>query len=331
MYYRNSFQKTVATSKFTLPVVAVISAIFWFMSFKEGTKRPDVFDMGLWQHIPSWMTDGWGALGMGVALSLLTVYLMAEFNNKFVLLRISSRMLSSTLATLLTMCVFLHHFQPAHIVLTLIMTAYFPLFFSYQRTDSMPLIFMVYLMISAASLVAPKLLLITPVYWIAQISLRSFTIRTFFASLFGIITPLWLLIGTAYISGTLESTCTHFIGIFQFEKPDFNVWSMHQWLSLALVTLMGLLGSLNFYRRSYLDKTRTRINMGVAVIMFIASLVLLLLETAHFNEIFPLVLINASILSGHHLASECTRFSNIYTIIICILIACVAYTNYIGL
>lgn len=287
--------------------------------------------MGLWQHIPSWMTDGWGALGMGVALSLLTVYLMAEFNNKFVLLRISSRMLSSTLATLLTMCVFLHNFQPAHIVLVFVMTAYFPLFFSYQRTNSMPLIFTVFLMISAASLVAPKLLLITPAFWIVQIALRSFTIRTFFASLFGIITPFWILLGTAYINGTLESTYAHFIGIFHFVKPDFTAWSMHHWLSFALVTLMGLSGCLNFYRQSYLDKTRTRTYMGVAVIMFIASLVLLLLETAHFNEIFPLVLINASILSGHHLASESTRFSNIYTIIICILVICVAYTNFIGL
>lgn len=256
---------------------------------------------------------------------------MAEFNNKFILLRISSRMLSSTLAVLLTMCTFLHTFQSAHIILALTMTAYFPLFFSYQRTDSMPMIYIAFLLLSVASLFFPKFLFFTPFFWVALIALRAFTPRTLCASILGIATPYWILFSSAYIFGNFNSIYAHFIGDFRPSLPDYTYWSIHHWLSLALVVTMGMAGSINFYMRSHLDKTRTRTYIHVGIILFVASTILLLWETPHFNEIFPLLIINSSILAGHHLAQEYSRLSNIYTIAVCLLIAIVAYANFIGL
>jgi hypothetical protein len=332
MLNRNYIQKTIATSKFTLPVVAVLSLVFWFMSDGQGeTQSATSTALGMWRYIPSWSTSGWDAVGVGFLFSILAVYLMAEFNNKFILLRISSRMLSSTLAVLLTMCTFLHAFQPAHIILALTMAAYFPLFFSYQRTDSMPMIYIAFLMMSVASLFFPKFLLFTPFIWVAMIVLRAFTFRTLCASMFGIITPYWILFSLVFVYGDFNNLYAHFIGDFHLSLPDYICWSMHNWFSLALVVTMGIAGSINFHMRSHLDKTRTRTYIYVAIILFAASTLFLLWETAHFNEIFPLLIINSSILTGHHLAQEYSRFSNIYTIVVCLLIASVAYANFIGL
>lgn len=331
MFYRNYIQKTIATSKFTLPVVAVLSLVFWFISVGQGETQSASHALGMWQYIPIWATSGWDATGIGFIFCIFAVYLMAEFNNKFILLRISSRMLSSTLAVLLTICTFLHTFQPAHIILALTMTAYFPLFFSYQRTDSMPMIYIAFLLLSVASLFFPKFLLFTPSFWIALIALRAFTIRTLCASIFGIITPYWILFSLAYIYGNFDGIYAHFIGDFRLTLPDYTYWSIHNWLSLALVATMGIAGSINFYMRSHLDKTRTRTYIYVGITLFAASTLFLLWETAHFKEIFPLVIINSSILAGHHLAQEYSRLSNIYTIAVCLLIVSVAYANFIGL
>lgn len=331
MLYRNYIQKTIATSKFTLPVVAVLSLVFWFMSVGQGKTQIATPSLGLWHHIPTWATSGWDATAIGFLFCLLAVYLMAEFNNKFILLRISSRMLSSTLAVLLTMCTFLHTFQPAHIILALTMTAYFPLFFSYQRTDCMPMVYIAFMLLSAASLFFPKFLLFIPFFWTTLITLRAFTLRTLCASILGVITPYWILFSLAYMSGDFASVFAHFIVDFRFSQPDYTIWSTHNWLSLALVATMGIAGSINFYMRSHLDKTRTRTYIYTGIILFAASILFLLWETAHFNEIFPLLIINSSILAGHHLAQEYSRFSNIYTIAVCLLIASVAYANFIEL
>lgn len=332
MFNRNYIQKTIATSKFTLPVVAVLSLVFWFMSAGQAeTQSAANPELGMWRYIPDWATSGWDATGIGFLFSILAVYLMAEFNNKFILLRISSRMLSSTLAVLLTMCTFLHTFQPAHVILVLSMAAYFPLFFSYQRTDSMPMIYIAFLMQSVASLFFPKYLFLTPFVWVALIALRAFTFRTLCASIFGVITPYWILFSLAFVYGDFDSIYAHFIGDFRLSLPDYTCWSLHNWLSLALVVTMGIAGSINFHMRSHLDKTRTRTYIYVAIILFAASTFFLLWETAHFNEIFPLLIINSSILAGHHLAQEYSRLSNIYTIVVCLLIVSVAYANFIGL
>ena len=331
MSYRNSIQKTIATSKFTLPVVTVLSLIIWLTSFGQDIPQAADRPSGLWQYIPEWITSGWMSVATGLSLSILAVYLMAEFNNKFVLLRISSRMLSSTLAVMLTICTFIHSFQPAHIVLVLTMFAYYPLFFSYQRTDSMPMIFIAGLSLSAASLFFPKMLLFAPFFWMAQIILRSFTLRTLCASILGIATPYWMLFSLAYVNGQFDGIYNRFVTDMQFTLPDYSSWSVPNWLSLGLILLTGTVGILNFYRRIYLDKTRTRTYIYVAVVMFAASTLLIMWETAHFNELLPILIINSSILTGHHLAQEYSRLSNIYTIVVCALIAGVTYANYIGL
>lgn len=331
MHMRKSITRTIATSKFTLPVVIVASFLWWCLSYEDSMMQSANHAIGLWRHIPDWATSGWTSAGVGFAFSLLAVYLMAELNNKFVLLRISSRMLSSTLATLLATCTFIHCFQPGHIILVLTLLAYFPLLASYQRTDSMPMIFIAYLAMGTASLFFPKLLLATPSLWIAQVVLRSFTIRTLCASILGTVLPYWFLFGLAYITDNFESVSAQFLSDIRFTHPDYSAWKLHHWCSIALVALMGTAGAVNFYMQNYLDKTRTRIHINVSVIMFVTSLLLTLWETRHFAEFMPLAIINASILSGHHLAQCYDRVTNIYTIILLALIACVAYANLTGL
>jgi hypothetical protein len=331
MFYRTNILKTIATSKFTLPVIAVISLIFWGAASSHSPGISTPHGLGLWKHIPDGLAEGWGATLLGLALSMAAVYLMTEFNNKFVLLRVSSRMLGSILALLLTMCTFMHNLQPAHIVLVSVMTAYFPLHYSYQRIDSMPLIFVATLIVSTASLIFPKLLLITPFLWAAMIILRSLTARTLCASILGIAVPYWFVFSIAYINGCLQETSDLFADSLRMTLPDYSSWTMHHWMTIGIVALMGISGAANFYMRSYLDKTRTRTYLNISVLMLAASLAFLLWETAHFNEFMPIALTSAAMLSGHYLAQTYNRFTNIYTLLLAILIACVGYANYIGI
>lgn len=290
-------------------------------------SRPEA-GLWLWEHVPQSLTEGWDSLSIGFALSILSVYMMAEFNNKFVLLRVSSRMLSSILAILLTTSSFLHEFQPAHVILALLFLAYFPLFASYQRPDSMTETYLCFLSIGLIALIFPKIIFLIPAFWLAQIVLRSLSARTLAASLLGIATPLWFLFAITYVNDNAGQTFDRISETLSPVAPDYSLWNVRQWTCAAFAMILGLSGMANFYMHSHLDKTRTRVFVNIAVIMFVASLIMLLVETSHFNEIYPVLLINTSILAGHHISQNYTKPSNIYTIIAITLAVGVAYINF---
>ncbi len=257
---------------------------------------------------------------LAFAVSVVAVYFMAELNNTFVLLRVSSRMLGSLLAVLLTLSGFLHTLHPAHVVLLLVLFSYFPLFTSYQQQGSMAYIFVVYMLISVASLAFSKLLLIVPFYWLAQALLRSFTPRTLAASLIGVIVPYWIVFSFAYVNDCLSEIFSHFIEGFAFSLPDYSAWTLQQALTALFVLLLAVVGTVDFYMYGNKDKTRTRVYLNVVVIMSVVSFIMLAWESAHFVVLFPLVLINTSILAGHQLAQSYSRFNNIYAMVVCVLV-----------
>ncbi len=323
MFGSSSFQQTIATGKFTLPIVLLLSLVAWMLCPGEGVAvaASELSDYGLWYMLPESITTGLTSVVIGPFFSLLAVYLMTEFNNQFVLLRVSSRMLGSLLAVLLTASVFLHSFQPAHVVLLLILLSYFPLFVSYQQPDSMVYIFVAYMLLGIASLVFPKLLLVTPLYWLAQMVLRSFNPRTFFASVFGVAVPYWIAFSVVYVNDLLPEVYARFAEAFVFAVPVYSVWSIQHICVVAFAFLLSMFGIVNFLLHGYLDKTRTRVFLNVVTIFTLFSFLFLLLEPSHINVLLPFALVNTSIMAGHHLAQNFSRFNNIYTIIVCLIAA----------
>ncbi len=319
-----SFHYTIATSKFSLPVVVLLSVVGWILLNGETADAApiltDTADYGLWRLVPEVLTSGTLSVVLALMLSALAVYLMTELNNMFVLLRISSRMLGSMLAVMLTVSVFLHTLHPAHVVMLFVLLSYFPMFASYQQPDSMAYIFVAYMLVSLASLAFPKVLLMVPFYWLAQMLLRAFTPRTLAASVIGLIVPYWITFSFAYVNDCLPTVFGDFIGSFTFSLPDYSAWTMQQTLTALFAFLLVIVGVVNFYAHGNLDKTRTRVFLNVVVLLTFASFGLLVWETSHFIVLFPLVLINTAIISGHHIGQSFSLFDNIYTIVVLLML-----------
>ncbi len=318
MNFFASFQRTIATSKFTLPVVVLLSAVAWFLS-DGGQAHSSYDDYGLWRLLPEVVKTGALSVVLSFVLSMMAVYFMTELNNTFVLLRISSRMLGSMLAVLLALSPFFHSLTPAHVLLVLLLLSLFPLFLSYQQQGSMAYIFVAYMLLSVASLLFPKILLALPCYWSAQIALRSFNPRTLAASLIGVVVPYWIAFSLAYVNDCLPEFFFGFIDGFGFSLPDYSVWTMSQLLMALYTLLLALVGVFDFYAHGNQDKTRTRVYLNVVVMFAVVSFLLLVWETSHFVLFYPLVLITTSVLAGHHIAQSYSRFDNIYTLVVCLL------------
>ena len=327
------FQRDISSSQATLPIVCTIAFALWFVLPSPYTLQDYLFpDYGLWQHLPPFFHSSQYSLPLGFICAAIAVYMMVELKNRNLLLRVNSYMLSSTLALLLAIVAPLHPFQPCSLIMLFTLYSYFPLFASYQMPHPY-LAFSIYLPLSLASFFFPQFILLVPIYWCLQIYLRSFSIRSFFASIIAIILPYWFYGGIAIVTDSLPQFISHLQSIIAI--PDLFATSSNTTdlihLSLPscssslfpfflLTILMLIIGIIDFQLNKLLDKTRTRSLYNVVQWHAISLILFIVLYHHHTATLLPLLILDTSIIYGHFFTLTHTRFSHILNIIIFTLI-----------
>ena len=322
------FLKSVATSKLTLPIVctlAVLTLTFQTLPidhFAEG-------ESGLWRLIPlQLIEERWTQLAIRIGLLALSIYLLAELNISFVLLRVRSRMISSLFTVLFIASVFLHLLQPSSVIAPVIIIAYFALFSTYQQSNAVLPTYSFYLLIALCSLIFPKILFMIPVFWVCQTHLRSFSFRAFWASIVGLSTPYWFLFFYSLVQmDRLQLFCLPFQQLASIQMPDYAALSLPQWLMLGYTFLVFLFGFFNFLGTSYLDKTRVRITYDIVIIIAFAAFVFIVLQPQCFNPVFIFCIINTAILSGRYFAQNDSRAASILFIILTTIVTLITLFN----
>lgn len=327
---RFTFQKSIVNNQATLPIIAVIALVMWFvlppvwMQHVGGTS-----DFGLWRFAPALLKTGWGTVVASVVCMAVVVYQMAELNYVNVLLRVSSRMLSSMLALLLALAVVCHQCQePGCVLMVLSLITFFPLFETYQQ-PSPHLSFLIHLPLSAASLLFPKLLWMVPVYWLIQGYFRAFSLRCFTAALMGALLPYWCYGGIAFMTGTLDDYMADVQTLTEFQLVDYAQLDGRNLLTFIFVLLLFLVGTVDFYARQFLDKTRTRIIYNAMIGYGVAIALFMCLQPQYFVTLLPLLLLPTSILFGHFFTLTHTRFSHICCLVLLLLAVVVVTAQYV--
>lgn len=315
MIMRLEFLKNISNSQFTLPVVSILGLLLWLLLPTAHTGVIDLQEHGLWALLPSVLSQGTTGKLLGLVSAALVVYLIAELTNTFVLLRISSRMLSSSMAALLSCILCLHNFQPGHLTMLMVVMSFFALFYTYQTAHPVAT-YLSFLALSVASLFFPKLLLLVPVYWGCMAYLRSLSLRTFMASLFGVIVPYWFFLCVSlYVEDGLQVFLTTCKDIIAFEMPMYVELEKTDIMIFIFVFIYFLAGVINFATHSFLDKTRTRIIFKTVIAHGFALVLFLLLQPQYFHTLLPLLLIDASLVGGHFIALTYNKISHIYTLV----------------
>lgn len=314
-----SFQRNIASNQATLPVLAVMVFVLWFVfSPQQPPFSFSTSDYGVWKLMPSFLQEGYLALGLGAICAALAVYLMAELNNANVLLRVNSRMLSSMMAILLGLAVVCHRFQPGGMVMVLSLMSFFPLFSSYQQPIPI-LTFITYLLVSIASLVFPKLLWLVPVYWGIQGYFRAFSFRCFVASILAVLLPYWFYGGIAMLADSPFDFLIHCQEVVSFQEYDYTLLDIRNLILYSFILLLFVTGVIDFRIHRFMDKTRTRIiynaliNYGMIIAVWIA------VQPQYFCTLLLLLLIPTSIVFGHFFTLTHTKFSHIYCLVLLVL------------
>lgn len=336
-----NFQKSIAKSQATFPIVGTIALVAWMLPplpspwLHLPTIQPNGFvsrlssaDDGLWQHLPPFLQQGLWSQALSFLCASIAVYLMAELNNKNVLLRESSRILSSMLAFLLALIIPCHSFQPGMVAMPLIVYSFFPLFATYQQPSPV-LTLSSYLCLSVVSLIFPKFVWMTPLYWIIQMLFRALTFRCFAASLLGIALPYWFYGGIAVMTDSLKDFLAHFEAMGNFHWFDYSPLNLRDATVFLFIATLFLVGTIDFYIHQFFDKTRVRIIYKSLILLGIASALIIVSLPQYLWTFLPLLIVCTAALFGHFFALTRTKFSHILCLILLLLGLGVLIVQYI--
>ena len=313
------FQQKIANGRFTLAWAILIALLAWLFHYVSLVIQSP-YSPPSREGLASALSSAERGMGLGFLTSILAVYFIAELNNAFALLRISSRMLSSTLIILLAAAPMLHTLQMAHLLLICNILAYFNLFATYQRPAATTHTFLIYFLLATAALAFPQLIITLPVWWVSQFILQSLNFRSWIASIIGIVTPSWLIATIAYSTDQLPKLLAHLNDGWQPQPLHFNTWTIAHYAIVTLSLAIFIIATIDLILKAHLDKTRTRHFYQVIIVNAIATFILLILYPQHIQLILPLCLIHTAMTGGHFVALSYGKLQNIIVILFLILL-----------
>ena len=265
-----NFRTRITQGVYTLPAAIVIGCLLWLTAGYD--------------NITAW--EGFGIV-------VVVTYLLAELNNRSTLLRIRSRMVSTSFVVL--------------------MAAYFPLFAAYGQARSAGYVFHAALCVGLGSLVYPPMLLLAPVLLFSlAVSLRALSGSSFLALLFGLLLPYWLLLGVGVWFDDVQTEFAPYIEAFQFQKPDYSALSLPQIVTMAYVTLLAFVAMIHFARVAYNDKIRTRMYFYVFILFELVIMGALAMQPQKSDVLLRLYIVNSTPLIAHHFTLGRGRWANIW-------------------
>lgn len=299
-------QNRIAESRATLPWTIVICLLIWLTG-------------GVIAH--GW----WLQIGVVAVATLM----MALLNNVNALIRIYSRSISCSFIVLMTMAAYLWPQLHAGMAALAVITFYLLLFQTYQDKSAAGMIFYAYAILGIGSVFWVQLLWLVPLFWLLTATkILSFSARTFFASIIGLVLPYWFLAGYYFLTGQTEVLARHFAGMFDVGSPfAFELFDTHRIITIGFVALLGITGIVHFLRNSYKDMIRIRMYYEAFIVIELILVAAIIVFPQMADPITALLIVTTAPLIGHFLALTYTRLTNIAFFIILVLIIAITLYN----
>lgn len=302
------FQNTFTESKFFLPLAITVMAGATYLYGLVG--------------------EGWWMQLTCLAVSTLLLLIL---NSSHQLIRVTSQATPAMFLLLVAAAIFIFPDLMAEIMTLCFIALLFMLFHCQQRDVSPGWVFYGFFCLGLASMVFVQALYYVPLLWVLMARcLRAFTVKTFWASIIGILTPYWIA-GPfiVYFLGTNKAV-THFAHLAQFQPlGDYSMLGEHEWLAVGWTALLAIIGIIHYINQGYQDKLRTRLLHEMVIIIDIATFIFLALQPQHFKMLLGVAIANTSLLIAHYLTLTHTFLTNIsFYLILAITLIIIAYNTW---
>ena len=299
MFRRKRLQNRITAGHWTLPAAILIALLCW------GTS---------WFVLPK-QTVSVASILFYAAIG----YLLVLLNNTFALIRMRASVQTAVYLLLTAACPLLHSQWSNDITALFFLLSIFFLLRSYQQAVPMGDVFHSFLFMGLGSLFMPQLTWLAPFYWLGAYRFPSLNLKSFFASLMGWALPYWFLLAYAYWQGQMEMFFAPLQGLLHFH-PLCQGYTPSLMATGGYLLLLVVVSSVHCIAAGYEDKLRTRSYLNFLVTLNLVLCLWLILQPAQGEALLTLLLPIASILAGHLFVLTGSRSSNLFFLIMLILL-----------
>ena len=247
-----------------------------------------------------------------LAVFAVSTYVMVELNNSNALLNMYSRMVSCSFLALTASATFMFKDTGPWVVQLCFVVAYLMLSRTYQDRYAQGTVFYAFLCIGIASIFFIQTLFFVLVFWVLLgVNLMALSLRNFWASLIGLLTPWWFLAGWLVFTGTPEVIVGYVDDLVRFENPlQTPTLDIHRIITFIFLTAISLTGIIHYLRNSYKDKIRTRMIYEMLITMTVIIILFIILQPRHFDMLFGMLTVSAGVLIAHYISQTSTWITN---------------------
>ena len=180
-----------------------------------------------------------------------------------------------------------------------VILAIYQLFTSYHDPYAKSNAYNAALLIGIGSLLWVHILWFIPIFWIGMYNFRTLNIRTFIASLLGVGTVYWFLLGWCVWFRDFTPFTVPFAGLFKIRFLIATGIGLLDWIAIAAVALLTAVSAINIITHEYEDVLRTRQFLSFLIVLSVWAFALYFIYEQASEEFLETACVPASILIAH--------------------------------
>lgn len=240
-----------------------------------------------------------GLFGQACCLAV-AAYLMVLLNNTYSLIRIYSRMVSSTFLILSMMCPFLAGSMHGNITTILFVAFYYLFFKTYQDHHAPGTAMYAFACLGIISTQFIQITFLLPVVMpLLYTRMLAGNTKTLIAAFMGYLLPYWIWTGLALWQGNIAELGAHLAGIIDFDL-SFHMPELHVLLTLLALLALVIISTIQCLNDSAADKIKTRMIYDVFIWVDVFAMAFLLLQPQHSDYMMRIIIISSSPLIAHY-------------------------------
>jgi len=257
---------------------------------------------------------------ISLAFTLLNAFLIAQINNRFTIIRIRTFLPVFIFLILMGSWSQTHTINGSQISLSLFIVSLFYFFNMSRNGKATEEAFMGTLIIAVSSLLIRQLIFLIPVCWIGFMIFQSFSLRTFLASLFGLLTPwiIYISINYYYYFGSTLNLKQFFDFHFDFSF-QISTFTLPELIYSALISIVMIIALAGMFSITNRDAIHTRNKLNFLLLLLVVFSLMIIVFRNHYFMFLPFIAAIYAMLISHPLTLKQNIFYGILFVIFCIL------------
>lgn len=251
---------------------------------------------------------------VSIGFVLLNAFLLAQINNRFTIIRTRSFLPILIFLLLMSSWNETHVVNGSHFSLTLFIFALYHFLNMYRDPKASEMAFMGSMFIGVASLIINPLIFLIPVFWIGFVFFQSFSIRTFLATLLGVLAPWIIYLSIFYFFNQQVELSQLLNANFNLEIDDLTL-SIPRIIYIASIILIMIICIFGMYSITNGDAIRTRSNLNFLLLLIVSVLILTFVFRNQLASFLPIIALLYAMIVSHPFSLKTNNFYGILFII----------------